>query len=442
MPRNQARLHPVESLESRVLLAASDIPDHGTALALVEAAIVDNGAAIAVELLPYNEVLRITGTGDGNISINLSHLPASVVNLQISSFESVTLTGEATLRDLVLIDVTFADAGNVALDRLFTYEVGHLRIETAPDVVMLQGPGNGTVGGPILLEAGRFSSSPQAVIFAMVESLGLATTSHVESLPPISGLVTQSILLNFQPDQPITTSHQGTVSVIRGGEFVRYFLSSPDERTSLEQSLLIARQSARVDLVPLSDLLNNPALQSALSTGPETGFGLARIAEGPMLDNGLSGSRFGAESELLQAATLLLDAAGDESPEPSAAGVASDFFLTESDIRSASIPEHVATFAENSAAEAIVEEAGFEIIEPSQLMLLDADDLAGAAALALARLGEPLAQMVFDFQGRFATFGDMAAARLSDNLRSDTRPALLVDARPTRQRDGIEVVSV
>src|SRR5262245_4883329 len=129
MRRSRNKQAPrLEALESRVMLSVGDSPANVPGQVDWDAVIhTSDGSRPVIEVYYNDQALRVTGSGHGNLSLDLSQLPASVVSLQILSFESVSLTGEATLRDLVISDVKKADAGHVSLDRLFTFGVDHVR---------------------------------------------------------------------------------------------------------------------------------------------------------------------------------------------------------------------------------------------------------------------------------------------------------------------------
>src|SRR5262245_48118279 len=120
MRRSRNKQAPrLEALESRVMLSAGDSPANVPGQVNWDAVLhTSDGSHPVVDDVFFRDQglqIKITGSGHGNLSIDLSQLPASVAVLQVSSFESVTLTGEATLHNLVISDVKKADAGHVTL---------------------------------------------------------------------------------------------------------------------------------------------------------------------------------------------------------------------------------------------------------------------------------------------------------------------------------------
>jgi hypothetical protein len=421
----------LELLESRVMLSAADNPASLTPPDW--ATVVYGDATATVELLPYGHVLTITGGGHGSITVDLSGLPASVINLQISSFDSVTLTGDATLRDLVISDVKYADAGNASLERLFTYGVQHVRIDEAPTDVFLAGAkdanGLATLGDKTLFETNHFSPERSAFIFAFVQNLGLATGSHVETLPiVVSGSPTQSIMMNFQPDNtPKVIGVASQATIIQGNDFARYFLASPTERKTLEQSHLFVTQQAVIERLSPAALVNNSRLQAAIGEAFDGGSAAKSSLRPGTPDSG----RPELGVNLIAATNLAVNNSQDSAVRTSAPA---DLPLVGTFASQHALPDD-ATAAEIAASVA----APIDISAGTVSVSVDAtyqSDVAALSALslALARLAEPFVQTVSDLQGRLATFGEIASAQVTNQLRTDGRPALLADTRVARQQ--------
>lgn len=412
------------------MLAAADLAAaDSAAVNAVDAALSFGSAQVEVELLPYNEVLRITGNGSGNLTIDLSQLPDSIVNLQISSFQSVTLIGEQKVNSLTLTSIKKVDAGRISIgSTLAAYNVEHVRIDQAPNTILLQGAhGFGSVGEKTLLEVGKFSSSPTAFIFAWVQNLGLATTSHVENLPQIASFPTQTLLMNFQPEKPVSVSTQGPVQVITGGDFTKYFLATPTERAALEQSHVVARLSINANVVTLASLLNNPAMRAVLS----------EWSEGNAAANAFRGIRVpefgGFDSRTL---TNVVNAADSIAR----GGDASGFFGSASAPVVSAADRAVAVSVSDSSSREneFAARADWQTGVDGQLRFDNID----AEADAASRSGEsPVAafdRMITGLREQLTTFGERITQEVSDHFRSDRQLALLGEARGSRPREDAE----
>ena len=432
----------IEFLESRVLLSAvGPAESEATSQSILDTAVRSDSGSVDVELLPFGEVLIITGPGSGNLSLDLDLLPTAVVNLQISSFSSVELTGAHAVNSLTLSDIAFIDAGRISIGGdvgLTARNVEHIKIDTAPALIVLQGHGEwGSVGEKTLLEVGQFSSPADAFILAWVKNLGLATPSHVESLPQIVSYPSQSILLNFQPDSPIRVTTEGTVVVVKGGDFARYFLASTSERASLEQSLLIARQTAETDFVPLSGLLGNAFLQAAL---------------GELLEGEATASRplTLSDVELAQIGQVEFPGPGEtnntfialepDAPAPSATGIA---LLSP-------VPD-MGPDSEDAGSSTRLAQFGISAPAPLEFTFDDLRASQGPEDVDIAMLRpsvpeptEGFGQLLLDLRPQLTTFGDLLNVRVSNHFRFDHQLALLAEARPGRSRDFDEssIVSV
>ncbi len=416
------------------MLAAGDVPPTAAPEAGWETAI--QGQSVEIELLPFNQVLRITGPGSGNVVIDLDRLPASVVNLQISSFTNVTLTGDHKVNSLLLSEIGRVDAGRISIgSTLWANNVEHIKIDSAPDIVWLQGSrdesGMLTLGKRTLLDVGTFSSSPSAFIFAWVENLGLSATSPVETAPSITSYGTQQILLNFQPDTPLKVNTTGPVNVIAGGDFARYFFSTHNERAALEETPFVARLLAVVERVSMATLLSNPMLKAAITGATDSSQFRSHVR--PLADTAWINSSLGMAAALsAQGAYATMEPRGDKLLGATGlnGALASDAIAPPvvvqqvSDLMGATRDLSADSFQFTSLPDSRTAEAEVEF----------------SLALALAGLSEPFVQTVMGLQGRTASFGDLASARVTEHLRTDSRPALLADTRTHRQRESDDMV--
>lgn len=426
MKRDNHRLQ-IEFLESRVMLAGGDDASRVAALASVETAVLHGGDYVDVELMEYERVLKITGSGQGNVTIDLSELPDSVVNLQISSFTTVTLIGEHKVDYLMLTDIQKVDAGRISIGQsLWAYGVEHVRIDTTPALVFLQGSsGYGSVGDKTLLEVNRFSSDPQASILAWVENFGLATSSHVESLPKIGTFASGSVLLNFQPAQQPEVAEDVTLTLVQGVDFNRYFFASPSERTAFDKSHVVTRDLA-VTHVALSTLLNNPAIRAALAEFSEGG---QESAAPPirLLDAEFSGDRPGTT-------TLRVDF-HDFATETSAA----DSRLREQQAVLFPIENFRtdAAFAVDAPGDDTSPTPEFEsrmALDGAQMRFQSIDESAEADSRNAHTPQDAFDRMITGIREQLTTFGEMMTDELNEHLRSDGQMALLADTRLSRTR--------
>lgn len=402
-------------------------------------AVLSNGVSLDVDLSALDSIFAVRGHGQGNITIDLSQLPASVVNLQISSFESVTLVGSHSLNYLVVKDTDLLDAGKVSISEGGQFQakgVKQIRIDTVPSALTSLASSDDGKVNKTLLEFKQVS--PGALLFSSLQNLGLMSSGAVSELNIISAASPkQGIMLNFQPahlnisgiDSP------SQVNVIRG-DFTRYFLASPAERATLEQSLVVARQSAVVNLVPLATLLSKAAVQVALGE-PAENSGSAQLRS-RILHDAADDANVNVGSQRLEGDVGMT--AGPHEAGSTLAPLGSPFTLplngTESsDTRVVETPSQQGietTLPAATSWTALEAER-----EPAHEGPLD------AVALSLMRLSEPFAQMVFDLRHRFASFGDLAAARLNEQMRVDRQAPLLADTQPTRQRgQDVHVVRI
>jgi hypothetical protein len=424
----------LELLETRVLLSAVDAPSEFTPETSWNGAIHSTGGQISVDLLPYNKVLIISGSGHGNLEIDLSHLPSSVANLQISSFDSVTMIGDHAVSSLLVTNVHDVNAGRLAIsDMLAARNVGHVKIDAAPITVLLQGDGTwGTIGDKTLFESDHISNT---IILSYLKNLGVMSKDSIDYLGLFSGDPTANVLFNSQPkklDLNGIDAQSRQVFVIKG-DFAGYFLASPAERSALEQSSLVARQTAISNLVPFSTLLNKAGGQAVL---------------GSLIDSS-------------SIPNVRLRTAG----ELEFAGLTLEVLVTQPQAGdTAAIRSHVAIFGEDrdgfiggraaniSTEKADVPPAGAERAAASDFVAfvpISHVETAGSVqpiamlSLALTRLANPFVQTVSDLQDHLATFGEIVTVQVATQMRADGRPALLVDARnAARERDMQEITVV
>jgi hypothetical protein len=441
--RNKPKL---EILESRVLLSAVDTPTVNDAVpADWQTAIQGAGADVSIELLPYNQVLRITGSGHGNLTVDLSRLPASVVNLQISSFDSVTLTGQHDVDSLTVSAVQKVDAGRISISStLWLNDVNQLKVDVAPMFIWVQGARTGdqvTVGEKTLLEVGSFSSEANATIFGFVKNLGLEVTSRSGTIPTVIGGGLESIFLNFTPAQTLRGSGVPSEATVIKGDFARYFLASPSERVALEQSALITRQAALIDRVPLGALLNaNPKLVATLGDGFDAG--VARATLRPVGDRLIDTSRL--EPGVIARASFRPVETAPETNHVNASELhldtiaGSDQSMVNKDAALIAASRAPATVAPSVA----IDDHNFRLQAASTAA---SEAVIGALSVALARLQDPFVQTMTALQGRSATFAELAAAQVTGHMSVESRPALLVDGRGSRQerdRQALVVIHV
>jgi hypothetical protein len=418
------------------MLSAADTPSE-TAASIPDSAISTTDAHINVDLLPYGQVLRVTGSGQLNVTIDLSQLPDGVVNLQISSFSSVTLVGSHSVDSLLLQEIKDVDAGHISIGRALTaFNVDHIKIDTAPTLIWLQGSRSSDglftfgFGSKTLLEANHFAD--QSTIYAGVENLGISTTSGVHVLN-IAGfdMPMQSVLLNFQSEHPL--GRQGLsaeqISVVKG-DFSRYFLASPSERASLEQSLIVARRAAITVPVAIPNVLATVAAQGVLGTGTEGTLILANfhsrvsgavdlgavLASGGQSLTGETSGEANAPAGHAAAAPEQLGIIGNSS--------AIHFDSSASSARS-SAPTHETA-----------EIPAFDLSNNSNGTVVRSENkLIAVATAAASELGGSFVQLALGFHGQVATFGELATASVAENLQTEARPALLANPESARQRD-------
>jgi hypothetical protein len=224
------------------------------------------------------------------------------------------------------------------------------------------------------------------------------------------------------------------VSYIRG-DFTRYFLASPTERSALEQSSLVARQTADANFVSASSLLSKPAVQAAFAEVIDS----SRVANVRLRTTGdadLALQHTGGSAVVPPEAT-------DATPVQRELTVFAEGSGTQARAAEVSIAK------ETSAANVDVNRtagADFVVFSPTP----HADTAVPAQAvsalsLALSRLVDPFVQTVSDLQGGVATFSDIVAVQVVSQMRTDGRPALLVDTRNNarqREMNDITVVSI
>lgn len=399
-----------------------------------------------VEVFFNNQGMRVVGTtGSGSVEIDLSHLPASVINLQISSFESVTLTGEASLHDLVVSDVKKIDAGHLTVERLTAYNVERVRIDNSPVEVWLEGAkdadGVPTLGGKTLFETDHFSTAPDALIYGFVESLGLMTSEHVGNLPLLyNGSTSQPVLMNFTPDTKPKMGGLAEANTIEG-DFAKYFFSSRTEQVQLEKSSVVTARAALVQALSTQQLLGNPRLQAMLTDGLDaTTAGRASTVTRPLVD---ASATMRADVGVNRPLEKVVDGS-DAHAKTAVVDIALQLTSAPTDANAAA--EHDANPMHVASIDTVAPIGSALSVTPTHESDRQGDTVLSALSLALARLSEPFVQTMTDLQGRSATFGQIVSARLTEGLRTDGRPALLVDARPatakTRSPDEVVIVHV
>lgn len=419
-----------------MLAAAEFASTDTTALDAVDAALSFGTAQVEVFLWKPNDVLEIRGTGHGNLTIDLGQLPDSIVNLQISSFESVTLIGEQKVISLMLADIKFVDAGRITIGyQLAALGVEHIRIDQAPSLINIQGKnGMNELGGKTLLEVGRFSSSPDAFILAWVENLGLATSSRVESLPTIASAPEMNLLLNFQPEKQVNVSTQMPVQFIKGGDFTKYFLATPTERAAQEQSHVVARLAINANVVTLASLLNTPAMRAMLGEWAEGSTAAATALRGARsFEFGGFDSR--ALTDVVNASSVV--ATGGE--VVSASGVFGTPLISENDRSGVgSSPDSSSRESESAAR------VDWNTTADAQLRFDNIDAEADAASRSIESPVAAFDRMITGLREQLTTFGDRITQEVSDHLRSDRQLALLGEARGSRPREdaGFDVLKI
>jgi hypothetical protein len=434
----------LEALEARVMLSVGDSPANVPAQVDWSTVIHTSGTEPPlVEVFFNNQGMRVSGTtGTGSIEIDLSQLPATLVSLQITSFESVTLTGQGTLHDLMVSDVKNLDAGHLTAERLFAYGAERVRIDTAPVEVWLQGAkdadGIPTLGEKTLFSTDHFSTAPDAYIWGFVKSLGLMTTGQVDrQLQIFNASPDQPVLMNFTPDSKPKMAGLAEAKTIEG-DFATYFFSNRTEQVQLEKSSVVTARAALVQAVSVQQFLGNPRLQVMLMDGGEASGAkvVPTAVSRPLPDGATSVPRSevnrGVPADHLSSparpslSVTLEIPAGAMAADPAGASTQhaeiGHFAGPEKNVATAVNLEAPATAVNRHAESAVL----------------------SALSLALARLTEPFVQTVSDLQGRFVTFGEIASSQLNERLRTEGRPALLVDARSTsaKTKSADEVVVV
>lgn len=438
--RHQKKLQ-LEPLESRVMLSAVDQPSTSlSADVILNTAVHSSGVDIDLHLASSDRMLIVQGPGNGDITIDLSALPENIRSLQISSFDSVTLVGEHTVDNLVLRDIHQVDAGHVSFGTdgsfqsgLYVAGVDRVRIDELPATVLLQGQEK-SLGGKTLLEIGRYVDG--AWIYSYLDNLGIASgsSSGTLNLWPVNGR--QNILLNFQPEKlgnpPGFPVEQ--LSVVKTNDFSRYFFASSTEQASLEQSHLVARQAAITNPLSLAALLNNPVIQAAFGGVVDADAILAnvrnRVADA-------DSARALTPSDLLAVASGTLVDYSSSARAADSSAPAAGLGATVSE-QPDSPTAHTLTGA-GTVAETSTDWGMPSVAKPAS----HTDDaLAASIVAALTRLADPLARTMSDLQGTLTTYADLAASHVSDQVRTDRQPALLVNARTARQTEDKEILVI
>jgi hypothetical protein len=436
--RHQTKLQ-LEPLESRVMLSAVDQPSMSlSADVIVDTAIQAGGVDIDVHLASSDRMLIVQGPGNGNITIDLSALPENIRSLQISSFDSVTLSGEHTVDNLVLKNIHQVDAGHISFGTdlggfqlgLWVSGVDRVHIDTLPAFVMLEGAQK-SIGGKTLLEVGSFVDG--AVVYSTLDSLGIASANPAGTLNFWSGNIRQTVLLNFQPENLANKLGfpDEQLVVVKTNDFARYFFASSTEQASLEQSHLVVRQAAITNPISLASLLNNSVIQAAFGGFVDSAASLAD-ARNRIID--VDSSHALTPSDLL--------ASQSESFGGNRA--------TDAGASSGNLPATVSDQAESPTAHTLAGAAGATSDAPAgwdaPTVAKPADHsddaLAASILAALTRLADPFARTMSDLQGTLTTYADLAASHVSDQVRTDRQPALLVNARTARQTEDKEILVI
>lgn len=435
----------IESLESRVLLSGVDLPSVNSAAETIkDSAVTSTGGSIDIKVAYSSEgglVLNVFGDQHADVTVDLGQLPDNISMIRLFSLDSVKFVGEHGVDQLYLQDIKLVDAGRLTVsDRggMVSIGVDHIKIDEAPKDILIEGPGGAFAGGKTLLEVGHFSSAAGATIEVRVETLGLATTSHVVALTPLSRPFDGTVLLNFQPDEaPTSNSTGGEISVVTGGDFAKYFFATQEERRDFELSALFTRQRIRVDLAPVTSLLNDPMFQAALDEA--LGSRRAQTDLHFLAQNGASHLR------------MLIPA--NDHPAEASRGQGDEAHRTDS------VQLHFA-FGRAATADSAGHSAGAEsdVLAVAALKLAtlelaainDAGRLGEAVSeslhSAVDSLREPISQLVSGLRDQLATFGAIASARVTEQLKADHQAPLLLGARagrpPTDNDREVLVLSV
>jgi hypothetical protein len=223
------------------------------------------------------------------------------------------------------------------------------------------------------------------------------------------------------------------LSVVKTNDFSRYFFASSTEQASLEQSHLVARQAAITNPLSLAALLNNPVIQAAFGGVVDADAILAnvrnRIADA-------DSARALTPSDLLAVASgTLVDYSSSARTADSSAPAAGLGAVSE---QPDSPTAHTLTGA-GTVSETSTEWGMPSVAKPAS----HTDDaLAASIVAALTRLADPLARTMSDLQGTLTTYADLAAGHVSDQVRTDRQPALLVNARTARQTEDKEILVI
>jgi hypothetical protein len=112
----------LEALETRTLLAADLSDPFGLVADLAHASQALSGAGFGASFDTHfgNHFLVVTGGEDSSLTINLDQLPSYITGIQLSSFESVTVTGTDHVERLLLRDIGSMSATGLNVDGALT----------------------------------------------------------------------------------------------------------------------------------------------------------------------------------------------------------------------------------------------------------------------------------------------------------------------------------
>lgn len=131
----------MEALETRTLLAADDPFGLLADFDLTKLALSGEGDfAASFDKRFGNQLLVLTGSADGVLTVDMDKLPSFVTQIWVSSFAEVNFVGTDQVKQLLIKDVDTVNAPNLTvLDRLDATDVASLSLAFAGDLTMLEG---------------------------------------------------------------------------------------------------------------------------------------------------------------------------------------------------------------------------------------------------------------------------------------------------------------